>query len=388
MEMRTVLLALVCLSIVCLLAYSMHVERNEERLRMQRLAHRQAYVHLLKESDDKKTARQREFVNALRISAATPGWSRALDVAKTYHRGCFPDFVPNTAMASSIYSAIISKCEDTVLVSEARGAQHQCILDEDVAGIPLPLDPGNAVLARIRAMIAVPPVVVRIRTTPPRPVRTEIEKLTDTQNVHDHGVTASMKSTLDALRAEGCEVDEDAKEKIESLLFSETLDMSDEDKAKALAVLESLKDTKVHSTLGVTESEALRLVWAKLGASSTETLCKQLASGFERGTPVCSTGKIARIVSALDGMTTDTRSITPMWAVREELGSLAAKIRAETLDAVSEMHRSAYERGDSMEVEDTMRATFKKHALETYCETLGMQPSVILPIVDALAAGF
>jgi hypothetical protein len=385
--MRLLILGVVvCLALVCLFMHSSSQKENDAVL--QRKA--RYFRHLIRQE---KVERCDDIIAKLYAEAATPGWNHALQLGKMYHRGCYPDFKPNMPMAVSIYNAIVSKCEDPLIVAEARGLAHQPpLLTEDVAGDPFPLAPGNQVLARIHAMIKVPPVVVRKRTAPPPVrVRTEIEQLIDTQNSHDHGVTASMKSIIDALRTEGIESTCNAKEEIERLLLSDAFDMTDEDKAKALAVLDSLRDTHTHSTLGVTETVALDLVWGKLTKlnSSGETLCKQLASGFERGTPVCSTGKIARIVSALDGITPEARIIMPVWAVKEELGSLAAKIRSDTLGSVSEMHRGAYERGEYLELEEKMRADFTRQALATYCESgLGMERSVVEPIVESIASGF
>lgn len=388
---RLIILYLVCLVILCLYIYS---AREEARLQQQMVVRRGYYERILREEKSKEieSIRRRQFVHHLAASASLHGWTHAIRVAKTYHTGCYPDFKPNPYMASSIYRAIILKCDDSQLTSEAQGLLHQCthmtLFEDDVAGSPLPLEPGNTVIARIQAMIKVPPIVSR-KKPPPAPVpRTDIDRLIDAQNSHDHGVTASMKTTLDALRAEGGTAIQNAKEELETLMFSENFDMTDEAKAKALAVLDSLQDDHVHSTFGVTERNALGLVWSKLGPDGAEILCKQLASGFERGSPVCSTGKIARIVSALDGVATDTRPITPMWVVREELGSLAAKVRTDALNATSELWRAAYERGDAADLEDAMRADFTQQALQTYCEDLGMEPAIIQPLVDDLATGF
>ena len=390
--MRLIILCLVCCAILCIGFY--HAQ-DEDRIQKQREDHRRYYLELLKtqKTREKNGERRAEFLNQLAISAETSGWDHALHVGKVYHRGCYPDFRPNARMASSIYRALVTKCEDTAVVSEAQGLLHQCTLlsVDDMAGEALPLEPGENVLGRLHAIIKVPPPIVRMRKPVPPPVqrqRTEIERIIDTQNSHDHGVTSSMKSILNSLRAQGVSVNTSAREEIEDVLFSEKIDMTDEDKAKALAVLDSLNKAHIHSALGVTECDALGLVWSKV-SDSPEILCKQLASGFERGTPVCSTGKIARIVSALDGVTPDAR-ITPIWAVKEELGSLAAKIRSDTLESVSEMHRGAYERGDSMELEEKMRAAFTDQALATYCGDggLGMEKAVIDPIVQSIAAGF
>ena len=390
--MRTVILCLLCIALVALWVYS---AREDARIKKEGILRRRYYLQLLKKEDDISKANQRrtQFVESLAASASTHGWTHSMYVAQTYHRGCYPDFEPNISMASSIYRAIMLKCEDPSIVSEAQGLLHQCthsaLLDADVSGDPLPTEPGLGVLTRLHAMTKVPPTVYRTKRREP-PSIPRAPRVSDPQNSHDHGVTKSLKTILEDLRRD-VECNSGAREEIEAVLFSENLDMTDEEKAKALAVLDSLNQDATHSTLGVTEKDALGLVWSKVASlespEASETLCKQLASGFERGSPVCSTGKIARIVSALDGVTPDTR-ITPMWAVREELGSLAAKIRTETLHGVSDMQKAAYDRGDGADVEEKMRADFTQQALKIYCEDLGLEKGVVHPIVKSLAAGF
>jgi hypothetical protein len=57
-----------------------------------------------------------------------------------------------------------------------------------------------------------------------------------------------------------------------------------------------------------------------------ETLVKQMASGVEDGTLVCSTGKISRLIGTLDGIGRDGHiEARPMWTVRDEIARLAAK---------------------------------------------------------------
>lgn len=383
--MRAIIILCVCVAAIALFIYS---AREEEKVRiLQR--RRTYYLGLLRAKEHKKHEERSDFLRTLETTAGTPGWQNALDVAKIYHRGCYPNFKPNAAMASSLFHALLSKCDDPSVVAETQGLLHQHIVGEDIAGNPLPLEPGHTVLARINSMIYVPPVVNRVRSV----TLPTVQKVRmDPQNSHDHGVTSSIKTILCGLQDGGDAGNApNVKEEVEKYLLSESLDMTDESKAKALTVLESLQDTHVHSALGMTEIEALGLVWSKLRSldspDALETMCKQLESGFERGVPVCSTGKIARIVSALDGVTEQNR-ITPMWVVRDEMGSLASKIRSETLAAVSALRRAAYDRGDAVDVEERMTTEFTRQALKTYVDDLGMEQKIVQPIIDDLVTGF
>ena len=60
-----------------------------------------------------------------------------------------------------------------------------------------------------------------------------------------------------------------------------------------------------------------------------ETLATQLATGIEHGVTVCSTGKITRMMSTFDGVYNieGVEKVKPMWALRDEIAGLAAKVR-------------------------------------------------------------
>jgi hypothetical protein len=178
-------------------------------------------------------------------------------------------------------------------------------------------------------------------------------------------------------------------------LFDEGIEMDDETKAKALTVLHGLRNDHAHSGFGVTELEALDRVWAKIGSlhddriqhNAIETLGKQLASAHERGTTVCSTGKIARVLGSLDGIANET-TLKPIWAVRDELNTLAAKVRSSLLEAASPAQKAAYGRGDAPDLEGAMRDEFTQKAFATYCDSLGMSKKIITSLSDPIADAF
>lgn len=220
----------------------------------------------------------------------------------------------------------------------------------------------------------------------------------DKQNVHDHGVSSVTRRNLENLCADqqkrmrkevgasspssfppavgkGDEHDRLARlrERIEGALAAND-DLSWRQKADAIGVMEGLGHVP-HSTYGVSERQALLAVWDKIDGSEheqalTETLAKQLASAVERGSTVCSSGKIARIVSTLDG-TGDSAVAVPMWAVREELAGLAVKSRDQNPDD-----------------DDAARDEFVRQARRQYVGDLGMCPSIVEPIISEFSHGF
>ena len=235
----------------------------------------------------------------------------------------------------------------------------------------------------------------------------------DSQNVHDHGVASATQRNLSRILKENENENDEKDEKerktthkktnnkgkendgekparrrrgkedeeIEILgeISKEIQDLSDIDNdtaTDALRLLDNLDGQHVHSVHGTTEKQALIAVWKKIKSSDNrenliETLAKQLASGIEHGVPVCSSGKIARIVSVMDGTSNETRA-APMWIIKDEIGSLAAKVREDFRDAS----------------EEKQKQEFRKRAYRDYVETLGMNKAIIGSIIDTYSEGF
>jgi hypothetical protein len=284
-------------------------------------------------------------------------WSALLDIAVTYSRGSYPAFRPDPVMAAEIYK-LAATCPDPRIAAIAR-TELLGVTDVpaiDIAGTRIPSEYGR------RALIVVPPYVPQPRV---------LAKRTDPQNAHDHSVTAGLKKRLAALETlKEPDLPGDIVAQVtDFVLECDNLDAAT--KSDALEVLDSLHDIP-HSTLGVSERGALEKVWNRIQSSrepknASETLCRQLASGVERGHVVCSTGKISRILGALDGI--DDITLRPMWAVREEIATLAAKTRDDVPEEVA-------------------RDLFRKRAVEIYVDDLGMSRAVIDAVIDEFAAGF
>lgn len=235
---------------------------------------------------------------------------------------------------------------------------------------------------------------------PPTPHADPLERvMQDPQNVHDHGVQSAVCKTVGTLSATYSTNPESAARSVEQL--QRALDahptLAPADKERALRVLAVMRKQRVpHSRVGLTEGEVLDLVWQRTSAiddpavrlNCLETLGKQVASAVENGMVVCSTGRLARAVTALDGIAQEVSTSKPLWAVKDELASLAAKVRADSLEAASEADRQAYEGGTAAALEKQMQDEFRSRAHGTYVEELGMSPTVLEPLVDAMAEAF
>ncbi len=379
-------------------------------------------------------------------------WDALVAMGDVYRNGAFPRYLPDDDMALDCYK-LASRCPDGDVAGIAQSKYVQTrqtpVPNEDRAGAPLPAQYGRRACALAKRRLSETKGALWQRPRFPRPQATAtslepeatggtlvaslgnfvpsvpaphddddtdwmwlVEQLpvaatrpapahymTDSQNVHDHAVTAATKRNLAALppqtktspsqkAATNAEIT-DALLRLGNLTDQEALD--------AMRVLDSLSEAK-HSTLGVSEREALTRVWGRiqqehdpqLRDNLTETLAKQLASGVEHGHVVCSTGKIARITGTLQGADlNDMETARPTWAVKDELATLAAKVRDDVLGGLDASAAAAYERGEpNSAAEERMKSEFRRRASETYVRELGMSAAVLEPMVAAMEAAF
>jgi hypothetical protein len=184
------------------------------------------------------------------------------------------------------------------------------------------------------------------------------------QNVHDHGVATNIRSNLDALRSKVKATDfEFAKQDV----IETIVNLNDQSQAEnVLTVLDTLKTHEERETLGLVHAVINQEPDPVIRANMMETLCVQLASGVEAGSVVCKSGRIARMVGALDGMPTSTKNLVPLWIVTNEIGSLAARCRDEGKSPLE----------------------FETIALKLYCDDLGYSTHVMGPIVKTYSDAF
>lgn len=303
----------------------------------------------------------------------------------------------------SLRGDILANAQRPRAVRRAAAARQRANTDmQDVAML------AEAVLGT-GALPTVEPARLAVATTP-TPKRVQPDPRSDPQNVHDHGVIAASRRLLTALPDPGKDVADsvaEARRVVQKLHNIQQVTTDDAD--NALRVLDRLTDVPNHSMGGVTEKQALRRVLYRISNTPDpetadalrEILVRQLASGVEHNHVVCSTGKITRIASVFDGVegaldgapagVSEAASARPMWAVRQELASLAAKVREEYLAGLSPGERAVYEAGGDTadgRHEAALRAKFEKDVHAEYVDKLGMSASVLTPIIAEMSEGF
>eukprot|EP00873_Tetraselmis_striata_P033818 jgi/Tetstr1/454082/TSEL_041001.t1 len=347
-------------------------------------------------------------------------WSRVLATADIYKNGLYPEYIPDEDMAARLYH-VCASCPDGAVAGLGQARYVELRLDpvslEDRRGRAMPREPGHIVADEAKDRIARTPFGLyqtptrqRIgaldnrRRPGPGPAlamdaRAQAEGLnanvareetansahhrSDAQNVHDHGVASGVRLAIQRMSgAHGTPTPGGCRHAVErtrhAILTSEE---PHRDKERALNVLENLTASR-HGGLGASEREVLALALKEIDgqpdegmrANLMETLVKQLVSGEEMGHVVCSSGKISRIVGTFDGSGVMPSEGRPMWAVREEIGSLAARIRDSHAD----------DEGGSLAARDE----FLRQARDQYVRKLGMSETILGPILDVYAEAF
>lgn len=343
-------------------------------------------------------------------------WDILIAVGDVYRKGAYPRFIPNEELAARIFK-IAAMCPDGSVAGMAQSKYIETYDDPinslDKQGSPLPQEVGlricelaeNAIKTtpwhlfekpriqkRAVEPVALPPMnnvfddmfldlaVAQAREPSSAPPKYRI----DGQNVHDHGVTKVTNFNIENLKKEVDirklnQTDNQIGQVVNAILSHPELDSKT--KEEALHVIENLGDSR-HGSFDVTERDALVMVWDKINKNPnmrgnlTETLAKQLSSSIENGHIVCSSGKITRIMSTLDGVSNEASR--PMWAIREELANKAAKIREEMTEKY----------GDTPEAGRRMKDAFESEVKNDYINKLGMSEKVINPLISEYEMGF
>ena len=331
---------------------------------------------------------------------SSPVWHRMVDLAKLYHRGVYPYYKPDIETGNALCRAVILHSSDTCAKADARIllfslADEASSLDVHPRARSLPIEPAGTLTrlamsqkatschanqTRTRAALnraalnghPVPSLADQLVARPPPTIRR------DSQNAHDHGVVRHVSKVLTSLppatNAEA--IQREVEEHIATACGDH---VSDDDKAAAIQVMESLRDTVDNPALGLSEQEALARVWRR--AKHKDLVVQQLASGLEHGHPVCHSGKMARLAAALDDGESESARVLPMWAIKEQLHAVAADVRDQVLAGASSGEVEAYNASDDSRLKQQMETLFKAKCNE-FVKDVDLSPIVLRATVD------
>ena len=182
----------------------------------------------------------------------------------------------------------------------------------------------------------------------------------DSQNVHDHNLLDYAVSGINKLKnlykPNGVN-NSNLRDKIINHLNESKL--QEKQKQNVISVFNKMgSNNKKHSRLDINELELLGLTLNRIEdpinennkSNMIENLLLNMSSGVEKNTPVCSTGRMMRVLGSLDK--TDAENIVelkPSWAVDEELSNIVSSIRDKNLQSSNENIKKKYDNGDDDE---------------------------------------
>lgn len=168
----------------------------------------------------------------------------------------------------------------------------------------------------------------------------------DKHNAHDSGVTKTVAASIKAILARaGDDVDVDVHTALRRLRdHVSASDASEDRKRNAVEALNAIErnDHPVSATDNLmTESELIATVWTRIHAADNaqnadalrSNLVMELSEMIQHGKPVCTSGRITRIVGALDGVD-DAVRIKPKWALQKEMVDKAGALYAKKVAAL------------------------------------------------------
>lgn len=231
--------------------------------------------------------------------------------------------------------------------------------------------------------------------------RTQV--VSDPQNARDHVVVNSAKQSLERLRA-NTHIQYDIPTTFK-MLHEYILKKSDVQQRKRELAAQVLRElSKGIANLGYEQSkeiEALHLVWNRIHSQIyaqdaekrkclTENLVNELSECIEYGELVCPTGRLNRIIDALNHQDPIV-DIQPKWAVQQAMTARAGVIQKSMLaksppdirDAMEARNPSARQRQLQEEFTQKVRAAIERDLMRRYVDTGMMSKELLKTELDA-----
>lgn len=359
----------------------------------------------------------------------------SIRIADIYNFCNIPEHnIPNKRLAKEIYLKLISTTKDKDIKIDANNKLTDIRREEAVQNVrghqtdgPVPagfqapprVDRNNPIGPRqptihrdlpavgdnlLREMgILIQPVNIPLPRAPP-----DNRIRNDSQNAHDSGVQRGMKNTIDKLRDlnrynQYAKTPDKTFQEIKEYIQKAT-NLTKQNRSRALITLDKMMrggNAQISET-GTNEREIMSMVWNRIHSNANkkntdnlkESLALQLADGATNGTPVCPSGRVTRVLSSLDKIDADPTmgELKPKWALKEELNSLAARVREQVLDTATPQQKEAYN-SPTTTPEGEALADQMKNEIQRRCDQDYRMPNLLThqeittelePILDAI----
>jgi hypothetical protein len=288
----------------------------------------------------------------------------ALDLAAIYHWGIAGYNLQNHHKARHLYLKIIEHgtqeqkhiAKDRLQQISAR-RQQQEFLPEQVAPEPPRARPyvyigeptvaaGPVVDHRLQEDNIVDDLLMFFTVEPVNDVPA-LPVVNDSQNVHDSGVSSSIKQSVQALKEHTKitkSISETRKEIRDYLLALPECDK----KRNALKTLNFMEKHNAYIiACDMHELEILQLVWNRIQQSAPkekmeENLVDELAEAVENDKVVCTTGRYTRLIDSLNFVDPLVK-VRPLWVINDEIVKRSGVLFREYFNQLSDNEKNIYE---------------------------------------------
>jgi hypothetical protein len=159
-----------------------------------------------------------------------------------------------------------------------------------------------------------------------------------------------------------------------------------------IEVLKSLT-SQVHVYFNISELDALKYIYKYINDKDNKIdlfhiLNLELYNCMENGFIVCSTGKIGRIISMIDGIDNSFNLIKPSHIVKTEILNLSNKIREEILLNATVEEKNNYNNSLDDNLYNKMVNELYKQVNEIYIEKLDFNKEILNNILEECKLGF
>jgi hypothetical protein len=223
-----------------------------------------------------------------------------------------------------------------------------------------------------------------------------IENINDLQNVHDHSVNRIIGSNIKKLQ-ELYNITDISDDEIYNKIYNNILEdnlLNVEQRANSIDVLNSFTNIN-HSYFNITEFESLKYIYKYIESKSNKNdlnhiLNIELCNSIENGYIVCSTGKIGRVISIIDGIDNTFNLIKPYHIIREEILNLSKSIRDNILNNATEEEKNNY----NNDIDNTnilynkMVTDLETHIDKIYIKELNINEEILKNIIEECKYGF
>lgn len=314
-----------------------------------------------------------------------------VEIGDIYQKGAYPRFKSNPKKAQEYYTMAANNIDRNVARianNKIIEASYDPIHEVDNLGEELT----DFYIAAIEATLLDNFINEEPRTTTEiinelfaqeanRPQYNNNAFLNDQQNVHDHYMNKIVQKNIDKLKETHIETNKDIKH-ILIEKSSNLPDLSWEQKARINKVINSLSNAKTQ--FSATEQEVASLVYNHIKDNDdlVRNFFLQLADSYLEGHIVCSTGKIARMVAVV-GDTEEFADSKNIHYIKQELQTLAAKVRDDHLATLSQQEIDSYNNGTNNRIVEDMQKKYVEIVKQEYCQKLNVDYPVIHAHVES-----